>query len=250
MKPKKMYDTNLVLQAACAAQRLNGEYLKEDQTKYVKEGMGATTYKVTKASNKSLVYFLVTGLPSYGHHKELHKFLEKVKIEITMEDKCLAEDIKLHYQGKLFEALGGQLNDYVENIWKTLDTEEVPAYGVGLLTSTPSAYARDIKKEVLEDDVLENCTHEYIGSVGDKIEGDVELINVFYSRNYSSYIYTGIYNDKFLVNFWNGKELGKRKDVINIKAKIKRLGISKHYKGAWETSLNYVKKVEEALWVK
>ena len=37
MKPKKMYNTDLVLQAACAAQRFNGEYLKEDQTKYQKK---------------------------------------------------------------------------------------------------------------------------------------------------------------------------------------------------------------------
>ena len=247
MKQTKTYNTELVLQASVAAQRFNGEYLKQDNTKYVKEGMGNTTYKVTKASNKSLVYFLVTGLPSYGHHKELYKFLEKVNIEITMEDKCLAEDIKLHFQGKLFEALGGKLNEYVENIWKTLDTEEVPAYGVGLLCSTPSAYDRDLNKENVEDTVLENCTNEYIGSIGDTIEGSVKLINVFYSKNYESYIYTGIYENKFLVNFWNGKELGETNDVIDVKAKIKRLGLSKFYKGAWETSLNYVKKVEEAV---
>ena len=248
MKPKKMYNTDLVLQAACAAQRFNGVYIKEDETKFHKPDREPTKWKVTKASNKTLVYFLVTGeLPSYAYHPQRHDFLENCKIKITMDDKCLAEDIKLHYQGKLFEALGGGLNEYVESIWKTLDTEEISALGVGLLTSTPSAYIRDIKKEKVEDDVLANCTHEYIGSVGDKIEGDVELINVFYSKNYSSYIYIGIYNDKFLVNFWNGKELGERNDIISIKAKIKRLGISKHYKGAWETSLNYVKKVEEAL---
>ena len=246
MKPTKMYNTELVLQAACAAQRFNGAYVKEDETKFHKPNHQPTKWIVTKASNKSLVYFLVTGnLPSYGHHPQRYDFLENCNIKITMDDKCLAEDIKLHFQGKLFEALGGKLNEYVENIWKTLDTEEVPAYGVGLLCSTPSAYERDAKKEIIEDTVLENCANEYIGSVNDKIEGSVKLINVFYSKNYESFIYTGIYENKFLVNFWNGKELGETNEVIDIKAKIKRLGLSKFYKGAWETSLNYVKKIDD-----
>jgi len=247
MKQTKTYNTDLVLQAACAAQHINGSYVKEDQTKYHKPDHQPTKWIVTKASNKSLVYFLVTGnLPSYAHHPQRYDFLQACKIEITMEDKCLAEDIKSHFQGKIFEALGGQLNEYVENIWQTLDKEEVPAFGVGLLCSTPSAYYRDAKQEVIEDTVLENCANEYIGSIGDKIEGSVKLINAFYSKNYESFIYTGIYENKFLVNFWNGKELGETNDVIDIKAKVKRLGLSKFYKGAWETSLNYVKKVEEA----
>ena len=72
----------------------------------------------------------------------------------------------------------------------------------------------------------------------------VKLVNVFYSKNYESYIYTGIYNDKFLVNFWNGNALGEKDNVLNIKGKIKRLGKSKIYQGAWETSLNYVKAVD------
>ena len=245
VKPTKTYNTELVLQASVAAQRFNGAYVKEDETKYHKPNHQPTKWIVTKASNKSLVYFLVTGeLPSYGYHPQRHDFLNSIKIEITMDDKCLAEDIKLHFQGKLFEALGGKLNEYVENIWKTLDTEQVPAYGVGLLCSTPSAYYRDLNKENIEDTVLENCANEYIGSTGDKIEGSVKIINAFYSKNYESYIYTGIYENKFLVNFWNGNELAKNNETINIKAKIKRLGLSKFYNGAWETSLNYVKKVD------
>ena len=95
-----------------------------------------------------------------------------------------------------------------------------------------------------EDTVLENCANEYIGSVSDKIEGSVKIINAMYSTNYEAYIYTGIYEGKFLVNFWNGKELAKKDETINIKAKIKRLGLSKFYNGAWETSLNYVRKVD------
>ena len=113
-----------------------------------------------------------------------------------------------------------------------------------MLVSTPSAYYRDLAKEDLEEVITSECADEYVGSVGDKIEGNVKLVNVFYSKNYESYIYTGIYNDKFLVNFWNGNDLGEKDDVINIKAKIKRLGKSKIYQGAWETSLNYVKVID------
>ena len=62
---------------------------------------------------------------------------------------------------------------------------------VGLLVSTPSAYYRDLAKESLEDIITSECADEYIGSVKDSIEGTVKLVNVFYSKNYESYIYTG-----------------------------------------------------------
>jgi len=253
VKPKVMYDTQLVLEASVAANRFNGEYVKENETRYNKDTHGdvmynnehATKWVVDRIKNKSLVYFLVTNkLPDPKWNKEENEFLQTVKIKITDADVQVAKDIKLHFQGKLFEALGGNLNEYVENIWKTLDTEQVSAREIGLLVSTPSAYYRDANKESIENTVLENCVNEYIGSVGDKIEGSVKVINAMYSTNYEAYIYTGIYDGKFLVNFWNGKELAKKDETINIKAKIKRLGLSKFYKGAWETSLNYVRKVD------
>ena len=102
---------------------------------------------------------------------------------------------------------------------------------------------RDLKNEKLEDSISGTCINEYIGSVGDKIEGQAEIINSFYAKNYESYVFTAIYDNKFLVNFWNKEEIGSIGDTFTIKARIKRLAKSKQYTGAWETQLNYVKKV-------
>jgi hypothetical protein len=243
-KVTKEHDTTLVLEAAVAANRFNKGYVKDDITKYHKPDHQPTKWIVETASNKSLVYFLITNkLPSYGHHPQRYDYLENCKIEITMEDRCLARDIKAHYQGKLFQAMGGQLGEYVESIWKTLDTEKVSAREIGLICSTPSAYNRDLKNEKLEDSISGTCINEYIGSVGDKIEGQAEIINSFYAKNYESYVFTAIYDNKFLVNFWNKEEIGSIGDTFTIKARIKRLAKSKQYTGAWETQLNYVKKV-------
>jgi len=240
-KPLKMYDAREVLEASVMAQRINGEYLKESKTKYHKEGEQPTEWIVTKLANKSIVYAHLLG--NCRDEKDA-KFVKNLDMTITEDDKQIVNEIHGHYQGKLFSAMGGQLDQYTENIWKVLDKEEVSAQEVGLLVSTPSAYYRDLAKEKLEEVITSQCNDEYVGSVGDKIEGTVKLVNVFYSKNYESYIYTGIYNDKFLVNFWNGNALGEKDNVLNIKGKIKRLGKSKIYQGAWETSLNYVKAVD------
>ena len=114
---------------------------------------------------------------------------------------------------------------------------------VGLIASIPSAYNRDVKKESIEDRVLSECKDQYIGSVKDSVEGSVEVLSGVYSMNYGSYIYSGIFNEKFLVSFWNGKKLAEQGDIISIKGKVKRLTTSRFYQGAWETQLNYVKRI-------
>jgi hypothetical protein len=247
-RPMRTYSTQAVLEASVAANRFNGAYIKQNKTKYIKDenDNDTTKYIVEMACNKSLVYFLLNKkLPDVKYHKEENAYLSNIQniLKVTDADKETANDIKDHFQSKLFQALGGKLDEYTDQIWKVLDTEEVTAREVGLLTSTPSAYNRDLNKEVVEDTVLERCADEYVGSKGEKIEGPVELVNVIYSSRFESYIYTGIYKDKFLVSFWNGVELGKKGETINLKARIKKLALSRFYNGAWETQLNYVKKV-------
>lgn len=238
-KPKQMYNTQQVLEASVMAQRINGEYLKEKETKYT-EVDGVTEYVVTKLDNKSIVYAYLLGK---GRDEKDNKFIDTLTLEVTEADKQEVKDIHDHYEGKLFSAMGGQLDSYTENIWKVLDKEEVSALEVGLIASTPSAYERDIAKEGVEDKITSVCVDEYIGSKGDKIEGSVEIVNAIFSKNYNAFIYTGIYEGKFLVNFWNNEELAKQGDTIKIKARIKRLAESKFYNKVWETQLNYVKKI-------
>jgi len=238
-KPEEKYSVIDVLKASVAVNNFNKGYIKDD----VK--LPEDNFQVSKIRNRNLVLALLgeNRLNSYGEQ------WEKKLINLTVTDKDIktADDIVNHYEGKLFSAMGGKLDQYSESIWKVIGKEKCSIMEIGLIASIPSAYLRDVKKESIEDRVLSECKDEYIGSVKDKVEGSVELLSSVYSRNYDSYIYSGIFNEKFLVTFWNGKKIADKGETVNIKAKIKRLTESRFYPNAWETQLNYVKRTDGKL---
>ncbi len=234
-KPEDKYTTIEMLEASVAVNRFNKGYVKDD--------VRDTEQKVTKVRNRNLILSLL-GEDRLGTYGELWAWDKiKTKLSITDKDKKIASDIVSHYEGKLFSAMGGKLDQYSESIWKVLGKEKCNIMEIGLIASIPSAYNRDVKKESIEDRVLSECKDQYIGSVKDSVEGSVEVLSAVYSMNYGSYIYSGIYDEKFLVSFWNGKKLAEQGDIISIKGKIKRLTTSRFYQGAWETQLNYVKRI-------
>lgn len=234
-KPEDKYSTIELLEASVAVNRFNKGYEKDDVR-------NPEDHTVKKVRNRNLILALL-GEDRLGTYGELWAWDKiKNKLSITDKDKKTAEDIVSHYEGKLFSAMGGKLDGYSDSIWKVVGKEKCNIMEVGLIASIPSAYLRDVKKESIEDRVLSECKDEYIGSIKDKVEGDIEILSSVYSMNYGSYIYSGIYNKEFLVTFWNGNKLAEAGQTISVKAKVKRLAKSRFYPGAWETQLNYVKK--------
>jgi len=226
MEPK-VFPTKQVLELACAAQRINGEYLKVPEAVYANDG----AFMYTKQANKTLMLYTLDSKMVIPDTKIL---------KIEPEDVARAEEIQKYYKRLVFVAIEGE-NEFLTKVNSLLGSDTIKENEFGWIACLPSVQAKDkmhneVKKasKAVEDG--------FLGSEGDRlIDLDCEILEVIKSKNFDGWNVCAIINNK-MASWMSQKELIRGPCVI-VKAKVKAQG--KHWKhGNDETRLNFVKAVQ------
>ena len=225
---KKEFPTQQVLELACAAQRVNGAYLKEEQGVYSTDGV----YMYTKETNKMLM--LCTADPAIW---TANPKLAPLPLKVLPEDITLAEEVKKHFRKFMFSAIEGE-NDFQTNINTILSSETVKQNQFGYVACLPSVYVRDIVQTKVKR-AAQSVEEGYLAEVGAQIKDlDVEIIESIKSKNFEGYNICAIINNR-MCSWLNKTNLNLGACVI-VKAKVK--DHSKHWKHNNDvTRLHYVK---------
>jgi len=220
----KAYPTQQVLELACAAQRINGEYLKVPEAVYADDGV----YMYTKQANKTLMLYTLDDKMVIPDTKAL---------KVEPEDVARAEEIRKYYKRLVFAAIDGE-NEFLTKVNSILGSDTVKENEFGWVACLPSVQARDaVHNEVKK--AARKVDEGFLGSPGDRLADlDCEIIEVVKSKNFEGYNVCAIINNK-MASWMSQIEL-KRGPCVVVKAKVK--DNSKHWKhGNDETRLNYVK---------
>ena len=217
-----------VLELACAAQRINGAYIKEPEAVYAEGGM----YMYTKQTNKMMM--LCTMIPNNwtADPKEA-----PMPLRVLPEDVEQAEAIKNYFKRLLFSAIEGE-NEFQTNINSILSGETVKSNQFGYVACLPSVYVRDKAQNKIKK-VARQVEEGYIGEIGSNLKDlDCEILESVKSKNFEGYNISAIINNR-MASWLNKTNLNLGACVI-VKAKVK--DHSKHWKhGNDVTRLNYVK---------
>lgn len=173
------------LSAACAAQRLNGEYIKRHDVR--DDG---------KISNGALMREIL--------NPEMENF------NTLPQDIEFAEQIKEYLDAKMVELISGDLQEY----WKTcvLLTEQKEFNkddyrNLAVIASIPNSYNNAIEREQAIENIAKiSTTSRHIGNLGDNFKGEVTIISAVYSHNYGKWYHRGQI-DGNLVSFPYAKRL-------------------------------------------
>ena len=195
---------------AAAAQRINGDYLKEDQRDH-------HTGLVVKTANKLLVKdWLRTNNYSL----------------VTAADILAGQTARNHFKSYTLLAIAGRLNEFQETAMKLAAKEEFTGrdmYDFAVISCLPSVALRDAANAELKREIY--TSEQLHGAEGDRIQGEVTVINTRFNPDYNRFKVRGRMGESF-VDFWFGSAL---EGTVNIKAKIKS------QRGDKTTQLNYVK---------
>jgi hypothetical protein len=222
------FPTQQVLELACAAQRVNGAYIKESIAIYADDNV----YVYSKQPNK--IVMLCTLDPAYwtSDPKEA-----PMPLRVLPEDTAQADSIRLYYKRLLFSAIEGD-NEFLTTINSILSSETVKSNQIGYVACLPSVCARDqvqnkIKKAARQVD------EGYLADIGSSLKDlDAEIIASIKSKNFEGYNIDAIINNK-MVSWLNKTNLDLGPCVI-VKAKVK--DHNKHWKHQNDvTRLNFVK---------
>ena len=222
MIPKaKTFKTQDVLAVAFAAHRKNKGYIKD-------------SYRFTENdplfSNKDIVKYQLC--PDYrpGDFKP---------VRITEEDYEAVDVALKHFRRYTMEVLGSGLTDFQKTIFENVIQEEVEYKDLGVLAYVPELVDREVRENTLKKKLrTEYRDSEYIGAVGDKVEGVCLILNSHYSSHYERYVYTADYIGN-IISFWYKDKIsiGERK---KFKGKIKEQSKNRLF-AVNESRLNYVK---------
>ena len=191
------YSADDVWSAACAAQRINGSYIK---LSIISESDPATT----KLSNRMIVGQLLVD-PS----------------GITEQDREQGKKVRAFYQALTFKILQGkQLSDFDNTAMLIANREVITGnYDIAVIASLPSCYERGVERQTAEQRV-NFATGGFIGKASDKVKLEIEVIKCTYSHSYNVFFVTGITTQDQPV-FFSYKEKVPTGDTMNIFGTVK-----------------------------
>ena len=225
---KKEYPTQQVLELACAAQRINGAYIKEDAPVYSEDGV----FMYLKHTNK--IQMLCTLDPNIWTADPKDA---PMPLKVLPEDVALAEEIKKYFKRLLFAAIEGE-NDFQTSINSILSGDQVKQNQFGYVACLPSVYVRDLAQNKVKK-AARLVEEGILAEIGSTIKDlDAEIISSIKSKNFEGYNIDAIINNK-MVSWMNKTDLTLGPAVV-VKAKVK--DCNKHWKHQNDvTRLHYVK---------
>jgi hypothetical protein len=212
------YTADQVWALAVAADRINGGYFKEPVWSTPEDG---TPPKVVKDANKLLVkQWLRTNTFTAATEADLEK----------------GRVVRHYFNGLLLKELSGKINDFERQALRIAQMDEFTGKHLlefAIVSCLPAAMIRDQDKKAVAADI--RASTQLQGEVGDRIEGEIEVVRCTYSQEYNRFRITAKLVDSF-VDFWynSGMDVGAR---VSIKAKIKTV------RGDNTTQIHYVKRV-------
>jgi hypothetical protein len=205
------FTADQVWACAAAAQRINEGYFKEDQWDSAEAGV-----KI-KTANKLLVKAWLR---------------DEDYSQITAADIAAGQTARNHFKSYTLLAIAGRLNEFQTTAMQLAAKEEFGGrdlYDFAVISCLPSVAMRDAANNELKRDIY--ASEQLQGAEGDRIQGEITVINTRFNPDYNWFKVRGRMGESF-VDFWFGSAL---EGTIKIKAKIKS------QRGDKTTALNYVK---------
>ena len=153
----------------------------------------------------------------------------------TAEDIAKGREVRNYFNGFLLKQISGKINEFEQQALRIAQMDDFTGRHMlefAIVSCLPSVMIRDQSRNELAREV--RASTQLQGAVGDKIQGEIEVVKCYYSKDYDKYRVTAKLVDSF-VDFWynSNLEAGTR---LSIKAKIKSV------RGDNTTQLNFVKR--------
>ena len=210
-----MFTADQVWGLAVAADRINGGYFKEDV--YVLEN--DCQKRVTRANKLMVKQWLREGAFT----------------EATQADVEKGREVRNYFNGFLLKQISGKINDFEQQALRIAQMDEFTGKNMlefAIVSCLPGVMLRDQIRNELAREV--RASTQLQGAVGDKIQGEIEVVKCYYSKDYDKFRVTAKLVDSF-VDFWYNSNL-EAGQKLSIKAKIKSV------RGDNTTQLNFVKR--------
>ena len=206
------YPATLVWSLACAAQRMNGGYHKENIYEPAEDG----TPKLITEANKVMV----------------KRWLRENQNPAIESDTAAGEECRNYFKGLLLRQIAGKITDFEATALRIAQKDEFTGrdlYDFAVISCLPSAMQRDQKKLQLKRSLI--ASEPLKDAVGSTVVGDIDVIHCYHNDMYGRWRVTARMGEHF-VDFWFGSQV---QGSLRIRGKVKEKRADK------TTQLSHVK---------
>jgi hypothetical protein len=158
--------------AACAAQRINGEYLKDRTYTYAEDSY---TVLSTKEANKVLMRTLLVSQPEL----------------VQDEDRLLGAVVQQYFHCKLMDVLANRATDFTRTAVELAGREEFLSndwLGMATVACLPQSHSRGLVRDASMERKMEaQMCSKHFGTPGEKVQGEFTVIECRYSQKWETW---------------------------------------------------------------
>jgi hypothetical protein len=167
------YTTDDVFAASCAAQRINGSYIK------------AIAPGTTQKTNRQLAEEAL-----------------KDQTLITDADRLQGDLVRKYYKGLTFKVIEGKaLTDFAKNAMEFATNDMITStYQLAVVVSLPQSYEKSSKRDDVDRRINFACGG-FVGNLADKVTVNIEVLKQLWSNKWNTWYITGITTEDQVVFF-------------------------------------------------
>ena len=215
-----MFTADQVWGLAVAADRINEGYFKEPVWTQPDNDLTGPMVLVKDANKLLVKQWLRTNNFTVATEADIEK----------------GREVRNYFNVFLLKQISGKINEFEQQALRIAQMDEFTGRNMlefAIVSCLPSVMIRDQSRNELAREV--RASTQLQGAVGDKIQGEIEIVKSYYSQEYNKFRITAKLVDSF-VDFWYNTNIdaGSR---VSIKAKIKSV------RGDNTTQLNFVKRI-------
>ena len=128
--------------------------------------------------------------------------------QITQENRDKGITVRQYFKGLTFKVLQGkQLNEFNNTAMSIANKDNIDSkYDLAVIVSLPATYEKSVKRDDTDRRINFACGG-YLGTVGDKVTVEMEVVKQLWSQNWNTWYVTGITDDDKVLFFAYKKQM-------------------------------------------
>lgn len=169
---------------------------------FTADDVWAAAYQAFVAQGNQYVKAIAPGVPDHKTNRMIVESLLADTTQITEGSREQAKAIRDYFKGYTFKLLQGKsLNDF-NNTAMTIACKDTISsnYDLAVVVSLPATYEKANKRDNI-DRRINFASGGYVGTIGDKVALNIEVVKALWSQKWNTWYLTGITGEDQVVFF-------------------------------------------------
>lgn len=169
---------------------------------YKAEDVWAAAWQAYVINDNQYVKAIMPGVPNHKTNRMIVEELLTDTTQITQESRDASEAMRRYFMGLTFKMIEGKkLSDFMQGAYDAACKSEIKTkLELAIIASLPATYEKSAKRDNV-DRRINFARGGYVGTIGDKVSLNIEVVKSLWSQKWNTWYLTGITGEDQVVFF-------------------------------------------------